>query len=63
MEGSEIKSFIDTNVFVHWIILKKIKENQPENEEIWKQFKKIRPSFGLVELIKNQTLDDFSFIT
>lgn len=60
--GGEMKSFIDTNVFVHWIILKKIKEKQ-QSEQLWKQFRKIRPSFELLELIRDETLDDFSFIT
>lgn len=58
-----IKSFIDTNIFVHWIILTKIKRERPHNKTLWTEFKKIKPSFELIETIKNSTLSNFSFYT
>lgn len=62
-EGEMIKSFIDTNVFVHWIILSKIKQERPEDKILWKKFKKIKPSFEVLETIKNNSLTNFTFYT
>jgi hypothetical protein len=58
-----IKAFIDTNVFVHWIILSKMKVKRPDDKDLWKEFTKIKPSFELIETIRNINLRDFSFFT
>ena len=57
-----IKSFIDTNIFVHWIILTNIK-NESQDKDLWIKFKKFKKSYELLEKIKNNTLDDFAFYT
>lgn len=51
-----IKSFIDSNVFVHWIILKKMESERPEKDTLWTEFKKVKPSFELLERIRKNDL-------
>ncbi len=62
-EGEMVKLFIDTNVFVHWIILTEIKRERPDDKELWTKFKKIKPSFEVLEMIKNNSITGFTFFT
>jgi len=58
------KIFIDTNVFVHWIILSKIRSERLNDPALWNKFRKIRPSFEFLEKIREQNLfNNFAFFT
>ncbi|MBI2107168.1 PIN domain-containing protein [Candidatus Woesearchaeota archaeon] len=57
------KIFIDTNIIVHYIILKKIKETERDNKELWKEYRRIEPSYQLLSLILKNNNDSFEFYT
>lgn len=57
------KSFIDTNIMVHWMILNKLKDERPNMSEFLKEFKKIKPSFELIEIVKQNTIENQFYFT
>lgn len=42
------RTFIDTNIVVHWMILSKIKGRAKESKELWTRYDRIKPSFELM---------------
>lgn len=58
-----IRSFIDTNVIVHWLILSKIKDRNKESKELWTRYDRIKHSFEFMEQVITHKDKSQTFLT